>query len=55
MIWWWQFTSKEVCTPESITNLGYDEKNKWMQEGDVSEICVGSSIIWCKPFCDVHV
>ena len=26
-----------------------------MQEDDVSKICVGSLIIWCKPFCEVNV
>ena len=26
-----------------------------MQEDDVSRICVGSLIIWCKPFCEINV
>ena len=26
-----------------------------MQENDVSKICVGSLIIWCKPFFEVNV
>ena len=41
--------------PQSITNLGCDVKNKSMQEDDVSKICVGSLIIWCKPLCDINV
>ena len=55
MIWWWQFACKEACILESITNLGYDVKNKSMQEDDVFKICVGSLIIWCKPFCKVNM
>ena len=26
-----------------------------MQENNVSKVCVGSLIIWCKPFCEVNV
>ena len=55
MTWWWQFACKEACKLESITNLGYDVKNKSMQEDDVFKICVGSLIIWCKSFCEVNV
>ena len=55
MIWWWQFTCKKACTPESVTNLGCDVKNKSIQEGDVSILCVGSLIIWCKPSYEINV
>ena len=55
MIWWWQFTCKEVCTPEPITNLGCDVKNKSVQENDVSKKCARSLIIWFKPFFEVNM
>ena len=54
MIWWWQFTCKEACIPESINNLGCDV-NKSVQENNVSKICVYFLIIWCKPFCEANV
>ena len=49
MIWWWRLTCKEACTPESITDLGSDVKNKSMQENDVLVL------IWCKSFCEANV
>ena len=55
MIWWWQFTCKEACIPESITNLGCEVKNRSLREDDVSKTCACSLVIFCKAFCEVNV
>ena len=39
--------------PESTTKFGCDVKMRSIQGQEISEICIGSSMIWMNPYCEV--
>ena len=50
MIWWWQLECNDAWTPLLTNKLGWSVKIKSMQEELFLWTCVGSLIIWWKPF-----
>ena len=50
MIWWWQLECNDAWTLLLVTKLGWSVKIKSIQEELFLWICVGSLIIWWKPF-----
>ena len=50
-MWWWQFGCKDGWTLESTTKPGCDVKMRLIQD---EETCVGSFMIWWKPYCEVE-
>ena len=48
MIWWWELGYKDGWTPDSIIKFGFAVNIRSIYEDEVSNICVGSSITWCK-------
>ena len=42
---WWML--------ESTTKFSCDVKMRSIQDQEISEICIGSSMIWMNPYCEV--
>ena len=52
MIWWWELGCKGGWTPDSVTKFGCEVNIRSIHEGEVSNICIGLLITWCKADCD---
>ena len=52
MIWWWDLGYKDGWTNDSVIKFGCEVNIRSIHEDEVSNICVGSLITWCKANCD---
>ena len=52
MIWWWGLGCKDGWTPDPVIRFGCEVNIRSIHEEEVSNICVGLLIIWCKPNCN---